>query len=67
MNYLDLAVKAAKEAGRIHKKYFRGNYKLKTKSASFDLVTCADTEAEKAVVSLIRKHFPGHNFLAEEN
>jgi myo-inositol-1(or 4)-monophosphatase len=67
MNYLDLAVKAAKEAGRIHKKYFRGNYKLKTKSASFDLVTCADTEAEKAVVSLIRKHFPEHNFLAEEN
>lgn len=67
MNYLDIAVNAAKEAGRIHKKYFRGNYKLKTKSASFDLVTCADIKAEKAVVSLIRKYFPKHNFLAEEN
>src|SRR3989338_132292 len=67
MNYLDIAVKAAKKAGSIHKKYFQGNYKLKTKSASFDLLTSADTEAEEAVVSLIRKHFPGHNFLAEEN
>ena len=67
MNYLDIAVKAAKKAGSIHKKYFQGNYKLKTKSASFDLLTSADTEAEEEVVSLIRKHFPGHNFLAEEN
>ncbi len=67
MSYLDIAVKAACEAGRIHKKYFGGNYKLKTKSASFDLVTCADTEAEEAAVSLIKKYFPRHNFLAEEN
>lgn len=67
MNYLDIAVKAAKEAGRIHKKYFQKDYKLKTKSASFDLVTCADIEAEKAAVFLIRKYFPEHNFLAEEN
>ena len=67
MNYLELAIQAAKKAGSIHKKYFQGNYKLKTKSASFDLLTSADTEAEAAVVSLIRKHFPGHNFLAEEN
>lgn len=67
MNYLDVAVKAAKTAGSIHKKYFQGDYKLRSKKASFDLLTTADTEAEEAVVSLIRKKFPGHNFLAEEN
>ena len=66
-NYLDIAIKAAKEAGRIHRKYFQGNFKLATKSSSFDLVTCADIKAEEAVVSLIQKHFPHHNFLAEEN
>jgi len=66
MDYLGVAIKAAKEAGRIHKKYFRGNFKARTKSTSFDLVTIADTQAEKAVVSLIRRHFPEHNFLCEE-
>lgn len=67
MNYLNLAISAAKKAGNIHKKYFRGDIKLRAKSASFDLLTRADIEAEKAAVSLIRKYFPSHNFLAEEN
>ncbi len=66
MEYLNVAIKAAKEAGKIHKKYFRSGFKVKTKSTSFDLLTVADTEAEKAVVSLIRRRFPGHNFLCEE-
>ena len=66
MDYLNLAIKAAKEAGKIHKKYFQGAYKIKTKSSSFDLLTIADTQAEKTIVTLIEKHFPGHNFLAEE-
>lgn len=66
MSYLNVAVKAAKEAGKIHKKYFRSGFKVKTKSTSFDLLTIADTQAEKAVVSLIRRYFPGHNFLCEE-
>lgn len=66
MNYLDIAIKAAKEAGKIHKKYFNSGLKIKTKSSSFDLLTIADTEAERAVVSLIKGYFPRHNFLAEE-
>ena len=66
MNYLDIAIKAAGEAGRIHKKYFQSNFKIKTKASTFDLLTVADTQAEEAVVSLIKKHFPEHNFLAEE-
>lgn len=66
MDYLDIAIKAARAAGRIHKKYFQGGFKVKTKSSSFDLLTVADTQAEKAAVSVIKKYFPGHNFLAEE-
>ena len=67
MNYLDIAIKAAKLCGRTHKKYFQSKLKIEIKSSSFDLVTVADKEAEKAAVSLIHKYFPEHNFLAEES
>lgn len=67
MNYLNIAILAAKEAGKIHKKYFNTGFAVKTKSSSFDLVTVADIQAEKKVVSIIKKYFPEHNFLAEEN
>lgn len=64
--FIDTAISAAKEAAKIHKKYFNTDFEVKTKGKSFDLVTIADTEAEKAVVSLIRSNFPDHNILAEE-
>lgn len=66
MNYLELAIKAAKIAGRIHQRYFQGKLKVEKKSSTFDLLTIADTEAEKAIVSLIKQHFPDHNIFAEE-
>lgn len=61
-----LAFKAARKAGEIHKKYYEKKTKIKQKSSSFDLITIADVEAEKAVVDLIQSNFPGHNILAEE-
>ncbi|MDD5669110.1 MAG: inositol monophosphatase, partial [Candidatus Omnitrophica bacterium] len=67
MDYLKIAIEAARKAGAIHKKYFGKNFKVSQKSFSFDLVTSVDLKAEKAVVSFIRKYFPEHNFLAEEN
>jgi myo-inositol-1(or 4)-monophosphatase len=66
INYLELAKLAALRAGKVHKKYFCHNPSVKTKSSTFDLLTIADTEAEKTVVSLIKKYYPQHNFLAEE-
>lgn len=66
MDYLDVAIRAARKAGSIHKKYFNKDFKIRTKSATFDLLTVADTEAEAAVVRLIKRYFPCHNFLAEE-
>ncbi|MDD5195828.1 MAG: inositol monophosphatase family protein [Candidatus Omnitrophica bacterium] len=67
MNYLNVAIAAAQRAGAVHKKYFRKIFAVKTKSTSFDLVTIADKEAEKEAVSLIKKHYPSHNFICEEN
>ncbi len=61
-----VAVDAAKQAGEIHKKYFEGDTQTKEKSSSFDLITIADTEAEKRIVELIKNSFPNHNILAEE-
>lgn len=66
MDYLEAAIKAARLAGGIHKRYFGGNLLTHRKSASFDLLTIADTKAEQAVAGFIKKHFPGHNILAEE-
>lgn len=66
-NYLETAISAAKEAGKIHIKHFNRNIKIKTKSSSFDLVTIADVEAEYTAVSLIKGVFPDHNIIAEEN
>ncbi len=66
MDYLNIAIVAAKEAGKIHKKYFRNDFKIETKSSSFDLLTTADKEAEARIVSLIREYYPQHNFLGEE-
>ena len=67
MNYLSVAIKAAKVAGKIHKKYFQGNFKIETKGNSFDLLTIADLESEKGIVAFILKYFPEHNFICEEN
>jgi myo-inositol-1(or 4)-monophosphatase len=67
MNFKEIAVKAAKEAGKIHLKYFNTGFEVKTKSTKQDRVTVADLESEDKIVFLIRKSFPEHNILAEEN
>ena len=66
MTFKQTAIKAAKAAGKIHLKYFNKKLEIKTKSGHQDRVTIADTESEKKIVSIIKKHFPEHNILAEE-
>jgi len=65
--FLELACRAARQAGKVHLKYFKPGVAVKTKKDSFDLLTAADIKAEKAVVALIRRQFPNHNILAEEH
>ncbi|MBD3164155.1 inositol monophosphatase [Candidatus Woesearchaeota archaeon] len=66
MRFLETAVRAAKQAGKVHLRYFNKKIKIRTKSSYNDRVTKADTESEKAIVKEIKKSFPRHNFLAEE-
>jgi myo-inositol-1(or 4)-monophosphatase len=68
MDFLSVAIAAARKAGAVHKKYYgKKTAKVRQKKVSFDLITAADTEAEAAAVSLIRRSFPDHNFLGEES
>ena len=62
---LEIAIKAAKESGKVLMKYFNKNVKAEKKSDNSP-VTVADRESEKKIVSIIKKYFPDHNFLCEE-
>ena len=65
MEFKDVALKAAKEAGKIHLKYYGTKFKIGFKEKLQDKVTIADIESEKKIVSIIKKNFD-HNILAEE-
>ncbi len=62
---LDVAIMAAKAAGRVLMTKFGGPLVIQHKG-EIDLVTEADREAEAAAVECIRSRFPGHDILAEE-
>ena len=59
---LQQALEAAAKVVRA--KFGKVGYELKGKA---NLVTAADVAAQKAVLSVIRKNFPRHDYLAEEN
>ena len=62
---LKVAEEAARSAGKILKRLF-GHVRQITKKGDIDLVTEADIQAEKAILNIIRKHFPRDNILSEE-
>ncbi|MEC9094032.1 MAG: inositol monophosphatase family protein [Planctomycetota bacterium] len=64
--YLDVAMEAARVGGDICKEYFNQKIGFQNKAVS-NLVTEADLHSEKAIVEVIRKEFPDHAILAEEN
>ncbi len=57
---------AAREAGRVLVERFPKERVVEHKGA-IDLLTDADTAAERAVLDVIRGHFPDHAILAEES
>ncbi len=68
---LTTAIKAAKAGEVILKKYFAdlasAGIQNKTNGDEYQgIVTQADIEAERAIVSIIQNEFPDHQFLAEE-
>lgn len=65
--YLETAIAAAKKAAKIHLEYFQKEKTVSFKSAHYDMVTKADIDSERAIISTIKEQFPDHNILAEEN
>jgi myo-inositol-1(or 4)-monophosphatase len=61
----DLIIKAAREAGSLLMDNFERGIRVEFKG-KYDLVTEADRQAEALIVDLIRKRFPDHDILAEE-
>ncbi|MGB7292561.1 MAG: inositol monophosphatase family protein [Thermodesulfobacteriota bacterium] len=66
MGYLDVARKAALEAGELLKGYLGkvGEVEYKAKNS---LVTEADRVAEALIIRMIKEKFPAHGILAEES
>jgi len=62
---LQAALRAARKAADISRKYFRGNFAVKTK-ADQTPVTQADVECEQAIRELLLNEFPEHGFYGEE-
>jgi len=65
MNALTIAVEAAHQAGELILQHFRQPHEIQMKGPA-DYVTEVDVKAEDAIVHTIRRAFPAHAFLAEE-
>ncbi len=66
MKELNVAVRAAKEAGKVLMRHANKNKGVKFKSGSRDMVTNADIKANEKIISVIKNHFPEHDILSEE-
>jgi myo-inositol-1(or 4)-monophosphatase len=64
--YLQLAIVAAKEAGRIQMIHFCHSHPVEYKG-EFNPVTEVDRLCEKSIVSMILNTFPDHDILTEES
>lgn len=64
--FLNLAVKAAKEAGEFLKTGFYSNQVVVGKGRH-DVVSKVDLESEKSILDLITNNFPNHSIHAEES
>jgi myo-inositol-1(or 4)-monophosphatase len=63
---LELAKRIAREAGRIQRENYEGEFEIQTKSAVIDLVTDVDRACERLLVEAIQKERPEDAILAEE-
>lgn len=68
---LDSAVTAAQLGGEILMKYLREGVQIRDKSdnggKTYDLVSDADIESEKAIGDYLRNEFPDHELMGEED
>lgn len=64
--FLSFSIELAKKAGDIQLSYFGNVSSIDTKSTNIDLVTNADIESEKIIISHIQEKYPEHSILSEE-
>jgi len=64
-DYLIVAEKAARQAGRFLAERFHGSLKIE-KKGQVNLVTDADRRSEDLIRKIISEEFPDHQFIAEE-
>jgi len=62
---IQVAQQAAVAAGKVLQRYFGTDFQIRGKQ-SYNLVSDADLEAERAIVAVIRTAFPDHAILSEE-
>lgn len=65
--FLHFAIDTAKAAGKIQMPYFGNISSVEKKSNNIDLLTNADTESEKYIISKIKSNFPSHSIISEES
>jgi histidinol-phosphatase len=65
--FLEVGLRAAKEAEKVLLKYFNEGGLEERLKKDGSPVTKADTEAQKVIIDIIRTVFPDHEFLGEEN
>jgi myo-inositol-1(or 4)-monophosphatase len=65
--FLEIATEAALSAGAILQSYWGNLSSVREKGRPGDLVTEADAAAEAAVLTILKRHFPEHQILAEES
>ena len=63
--WLSAAVEAAQQGGKVLQEWI-GRFSVREKSRS-NLVTEADEASQSAIVESLKRHFPNHGFLGEEN
>jgi myo-inositol-1(or 4)-monophosphatase len=63
---LQVAIRAARAAGDVLRKGFRGEVNVSYKGA-IDPVTDLDRQAESLIFGILREAFPGYGFLGEED
>lgn len=66
MEHLEKMKEAALAAGKILRKYFGQDLVLNQKTGVSDFSTKADLEAEKAILTVLQKHFVAYNYITEE-
>lgn len=64
--FKQVLLEATKEAGKIIQQYFQGSFNIENKEGINNLVTEVDKHSEKAIIDIIRKNYPGHSIISEE-